>query len=306
MNNNLPQPLSLNDDTFLQETSHLNNEAFVELAYRTYVKRIYDETGFNSYVFQLYNDICSRQQVLVEFRQSQEFNDLWNFISSLSGIEIISVHLPKTAGTAFGQSLEKVYGPEQIIRDDIMQLTVHRYILPEVTPKFRAIHGHFDAKSYKGYFPDAKKIVWVRHPIFRLISNYFYWKSLPKELVPENIDSIDIVEFSELYIHNEMSLFLKGMELTDFYFVGIQDFFKSDLHELSESLGWSDSQVSTANTNEFPSYQDCIKSVVNNNKVVSKLLALNHEDMQLYQAALNLRAKRLGLPNYMQQFMLCC
>jgi Domain of unknown function (DUF4214)/Sulfotransferase family len=306
MNNNFYRQSSLDDVAFLQATSNLSHEAFLELAYRTYLKRIYEQAGFESYLNWLYSGDFSRQQVLAEFRASQEFKDLWNFISSLSGIEIISVHLPKTAGTAFGKVLEKVYSSEKIIRDDCMQLTVHRYISPEVTSNFKVIHGHFDARSYNGYFPDAKRIVWVRHPIFRLISNYFYWKSLPRELVPENIDAIDIVEFSELYIHNEMSLFLNGTELSDFYFVGIQEFFKSDLSELSQNLDWSHSDVFTANTNEFPNYQDRIKDVVNNDKVVSKLLALNYDDMQLYKAALNLRAKRLGFPNYMQQFMLCC
>lgn len=305
MYNSHPQLVPLNDEAFLQETSHLNHQAFLELAYRTYLKRIYDQAGLESYLFLLCSDNCSRQQVLAEFRESQEFKDLWDFISSLSGIEIISVHLPKTAGVTFGKVLEKVYGSEKIIRDDCMQLTIHRYISPEVTSNFRVIHGHFDAKSYNSYFPKAKRIVWVRHPIFRLISNYFYWKSIPKELVPENIDAIDIVEFSELYIHNEMSQFLDGMELNDFDFIGIQEFFRFDLYELSQKFGWSDTEVGTANTNQFPSYHDCIKRVVNNDKVVSKLLALNSEDMQLYQAALNLRAQRLGLPNYIQQFMLC-
>ena len=32
-----------------------------------------------------------------------------------------------------------------------------------------------------GAFPKAKKIVWLRNPIFRIISEYYYVVSYPKE-----------------------------------------------------------------------------------------------------------------------------
>lgn len=64
MYNSHPQLVPLNDEAFLQETSHLNHQAFLELAYRTYLKRIYDQAGLESYLFLLCSDNCSRQQVL--------------------------------------------------------------------------------------------------------------------------------------------------------------------------------------------------------------------------------------------------
>lgn len=65
-----------NDITFLQSTSPLNNEAFVEEVYRTYLKRSPDVNGKNSFLQNLGNGTLTRQQILATIRQSGEFTAL--------------------------------------------------------------------------------------------------------------------------------------------------------------------------------------------------------------------------------------
>ncbi|MGB3513307.1 MAG: sulfotransferase family 2 domain-containing protein, partial [Microcoleaceae cyanobacterium] len=115
------------------------------------------------------------------------------------GIEIISVHVPKTAGTTFRDVLEQVYGVAGICVDNQLQY-------PTIKPQFRVIHGHFPMIKYEGKFPQAKRIIWLRNPVERLISQYFYWKNLPLENNPFNDphhklvieQNLSIVEFAEM------------------------------------------------------------------------------------------------------------
>jgi hypothetical protein len=71
--------------------------------------------------------------------------------ASKSQLQIISVHIPKTAGTTFGQILAQVYGDAQVLFDNpqidrIGELSI-------IEPHIRAIHGHFPVGKYAGHFP---------------------------------------------------------------------------------------------------------------------------------------------------------
>jgi tetratricopeptide (TPR) repeat protein len=65
-----------NDITFLQSTSHLNNEGFVEEVYRIYLKRSPDVKGKSSFLQNLGNGTLTRQHFLATIRQSGEFTAL--------------------------------------------------------------------------------------------------------------------------------------------------------------------------------------------------------------------------------------
>ncbi len=92
--------------------------------------------------------------------------------------------------------------------------------------------------------------------MLRLISLYFFWKSLPRtedeslhNYVQEK--NLDLVEFAKIpQLRNEMSQYVGGRNLTDFYFVGIQGFFKDDLTNLCQMLNWPEIQITYENTNK--------------------------------------------------------
>jgi hypothetical protein len=208
--------------------------------------------------------------------------------------ELISVHLPKTAGTAFRHVLIDVYGLDAVLEDyppdRIYQLTT------PVSPKIRVIHGHFAPNKYDR-FSQAKKIVWLRHPIFRLISEYFFAKTINDrknaihaQLLEKNLN---ILEFARIpAMTNFLSQKLEGMKPEQFDFVGIQEFYREDLADLQQLMGWRDFQPTVKNSNRYPEYYQCLQAILNDSSLMNALAQVNQQDMELYATALSLRAKR--------------
>ncbi|WP_150111603.1 FkbM family methyltransferase [Oscillatoria nigro-viridis] len=223
-------------------------------------------------------------------------------------VEIISVHLPKTAGSTFRQILIQVYGSEQVFCDYFLDGFTEKvesrpvtHALEWISPQHRVIHGHFPVSKYKEYFPEAKWIIWLRNPILKLISYYFFQKGIPATDDSPLIRHIqetqmDIFEFAELPAIKYWSApsIISGMKLSDFYFVGIQDFFKEDMEDLKKKLGWSEMEVSVFNENPYPKYQNLLQEMLDDSKLMNNLEHILSADMELYQEALNLREKRRG------------
>ena len=231
-----------------------------------------------------------------------------------SQLEIISVHVHKTAGGTFGRALKQVYGELQVFSDYEGENLETILAGLSVQPHVRVIHGHFDARKYKGYFSSAKRIIWLRNPIIQFISGYFFLMSQPlkdvffseehKYMVENNIG---LLEFAEMGAKNFIPLsdfYCLDVDLTDFYFVGVQEFFQDDLAELKQMLGWADFKREVFNQNKYPNYLENLKEALEDEKLLNKLIAMNRPDLELYQTALDLRAKRKKLSNSWEQYEL--
>ncbi|MCL2932549.1 MAG: sulfotransferase family protein [Trichodesmium sp. MAG_R03] len=206
-------------------------------------------------------------------------------------VEIISIHVPKTAGTTFKNILFQVYGTEGVCVDN-------QPGYPEVGTKARVIHGHFPTIKYEGKYPSAKRIIWLRNPVERLISQYFYWKGLPLGENPFNDphhtlvveQNLSILEFAEMpEMRNLMYKATSEKPITNFYFIGIKEYFKEDLQRLKEKLNWPDFPVTSRQTNQYPNYQEKLQKILSDQKTLDKLASLNPLDIELYQQALRLR-----------------
>lgn len=210
-------------------------------------------------------------------------------------IELISVHIPKTAGTAFRHVLTDIYGLNGVL-GDYPPDQIHQ---PEnaISKEIKVIHGHFQPSKYQEYFPAAKRIVWLRHPLFRLISEYFFAKTINDRnnaIHAQLLDgNLSILEFAQIpQMKNFLSKKMQGLEIAEFDFVGIQEFYFADLEELKNMMGWSNFQPIIKNSNRYPQYQKCLQEILNDPLLMDRLSKLNREDMELYRDALNLRAKR--------------
>ncbi len=232
-----------------------------------------------------------------------------------TGVEIISVHIPKTAGTTFKKVLQQVYSEEEIFFDYPHRGPQRNRMLKKEKPNIKIIHGHFPGNKYDLKFPEAKKIIWLRNPIERLISHYFFWKSWQvlinsdatdgsaeselsgcgEENTPRKEDVLTVIEFAE---RSEMqnllaANFLKNQKLTDFYFAGIQEYFKEDLVQLTKSFKWQPYNLEFTNKNPYPEYYSLFKEILGNQEIVDQITELNREDVEIYQEALSLREKRI-------------
>lgn len=294
------------DEAFLQETEGLNEGLFLEVAYETYLKRKPDKEGKNHHIQDLGNGSRTRQDLLTILRQSPEFESLWKLIekellASSLGLEVISIHVPKTAGITFGKVLQQVYGAEEVFCEDgklPLAIILEQRLIRLQT---KVIHGQFPASRYKEclLYSSPKLIAWLRHPITRLISGYCDFIGKPTEAsendFQEDVNKTqpDLVEFAEMPENqNVISEYLRGIEITDFFFIGIQEFFQDDLNNLKEILDWPELEIGWNNKNKYQGYHTYVNKVLGDKNMVAKLAALNSEDIEVYQTALNLRQKR--------------
>jgi hypothetical protein len=201
---------------------------------------------------------------------------------------VISIHIPKCAGTSFHLALRAVYG-------DRLQLNYggafHRGQAEAwaVPANVECIHGHFLADTFVGRFPSARLVTWVRDPIERVVSNYHHCLRAPdlrddccRRLHEERLT---LVEFAELdWMRNTMARYLAGRAVTDFAGVGIAECFDESLAMFRRELGWNQPipAVPPANTNPgrlTPVYD--LDAATRR-----RLTDLNAADLVLYQEAL--------------------
>jgi len=160
--------------------------------------------------------------------------------------KIISIHIPKTAGTTFQSYLASAYDNNLIevstkplfTRCDELS---NRDKLHLNTFNEHVVHGHFtfDEIEYnKEYF----YITWLRDPVERVISHYFFWKNRPdinmhpieKKIKYENLS---LAEFAEIPCMRNVGLFFLGKDgLNKINFIGITELFDESMHLLFKQL----------------------------------------------------------------------
>ena len=216
-------------------------------------------------------------------------------------VELISVHVPKTAGTTFQAILNQVYGEENIYLDYKEPRPV-KYGLSKLPSKTRVIHGHFLHFKYDHLYPQSQRIIWVRNPIYLVISLYFYWLHIPLGPVEKQQKIVrDVKNFKigldEFIERPEARNFLSkysGELLTKFDFVGVQEFLEEDLIYLKKMLCWCDFSmtIKKTNPNPNPKYKQELEEVFSNKEIIEKIIKNNQEDLEIYQEALKLRSER--------------
>lgn len=82
------RPDQISDDFFYEATYHLNDQAFLQAVYRTYLKRELDPGGSSCWLPTLRSGKFSRKNCLKGIRQSGEFQQKWP--SALENIKLFS------------------------------------------------------------------------------------------------------------------------------------------------------------------------------------------------------------------------
>ena len=219
---------------------------------------------------------------------------------------LISVHLPKTAGESFFLSLQSVYG-ENIQRDysdgPLQKSKLDRNMealqaaIANVDNEFDGIdciHGHFMPVKYlilESYW-DVQFITWLRNPIDRAISHYFYWKNnydkknagpLQRKMIDEDWDLVRFVFCAEL--QNFYVQYLWGFPIERFDFIGITERYGKELAYLSEHIIQENLVIHKVNIGKKPNY-DITPDL---RKEMEKF---HCADMELYQKILKKKSKR--------------
>ncbi len=153
---------------------------------------------------------------------------------------IISVHIPRTAGSSFRELLQERFG-DRLAYHYYHFLDAAMQPVDEPGPGAECLHGHFPATLHLSRYPNAALITWVRRPLDRIISEYKFLKQSPDEgnaLSRLIQDGATLVEFAEhVGNRNRMCAYLDGQPLSRFAFVGISEQFDLELDRLERCTG---------------------------------------------------------------------
>lgn len=164
--------------------------------------------------------------------------------------KFISVHVPKTAGTTFLKLISSTYG--RTFKSDYVDImNLNSVILHGDKPinkirsdikKYNVIMGHFRASKY--LYLKRPYVAWVRNPVDRVISHFYFWMHLWKKERKRNWDpklsklfenKWTVVDFSKMF-SNQMCYFL-DCDIKNFKFIGISENFDKELYRFEKIFG---------------------------------------------------------------------
>jgi len=215
-------------------------------------------------------------------------------------VELISIHVPKTGGTSFGSVLDDIYGRSNVFRDYSDRVLSPGSLVRENysvwfktdrvqtvrkvnTGRFRVVHGHFLLKKYSGLYSTARRVVWIRNPVDRLLSNYYYdrWRRGDIEPFEQYV-----LQENRINVFSEM---LDDYTLNDLFFVGVTEFFFEDVSRLGTLLSWKKLSLGQSRYRRKESRNREYRVLTLAQGVRKMVEDLNCEDMDLYRATLELR-----------------
>ena len=213
-----------------------------------------------------------------------------------NSIELVSLHIPKTAGTSFRNILKDVYGGSHVARLDIrkhIELNGKLHKGSKLKPGIRVVHGHFPFQKLIDQFvirEGTPVITWLREPAERVISNYYYLDKILRQELNEEKKDLNILAKMEKTIleyaatetnRNRISKFLDGIEPEEFFFIGFTDHYQDDLELLSRMLKWENYSLLKQNiTGNKPNLDE---------ETLQRIKALNTADYEIYNKALQIR-----------------
>lgn len=224
-------------------------------------------------------------------------------------VTIISVHLPKTAGTSFAASLTEHFG-ERFRRDNDDQaickpvalrcreaLAAALDIAEQGLPGIGCVHGHFLPLKYLllDTRHDLTFVTWMREPVARLLSHYFYWQASydPATSAPHHRRFIEECWTLEQFCLSEQfrniyTQYLWGFPLEKFAFIGISEHFPEDLRDFSRRYLGIELEARRENATVSAHPRPKLEP-----DLLERVRRFHAADIELYRRAQQLRQSRL-------------
>jgi hypothetical protein len=219
---------------------------------------------------------------------------------------IVSVHLPKTAGSSLRVVLERHFGSRLLL--DYADLPINtpaairnRKALQDAASlnnrnygAYGCIHGHFLPAKYLPLKESigALFVTWLRDPLERMCSHYNFWKrtydpysapALHRRVVEESWSLEQFCFAAEL--KNFYAQFTWGFRAEFFDFIGITEHIDEDMTVFARRfLGTELKEVPTANVAPSDNSTEFLGANFHR-----QFRDFHEEDYRIYQAALTIR-----------------
>ena len=223
-------------------------------------------------------------------------------------LELISVHVPKCAGWSMYQALERVYSHDAILYDHAdrpadpmspMNLDRDGFIKRAQAQAATTlqgklvVHGHFYVRKYEQIHARCR-ITFLRHPVERAISHYYYWlgserhgHSLQDYVLDRQLSLVEFVHLPFIrFLYTKV--FFRDVDMKTFDVIGSCESIEDDVRTVSRLLG-KDLTLQRTNTNPFESYGQKQRDILADSKVRGALHDALAEDIRFYESAMALR-----------------
>jgi len=198
---------------------------------------------------------------------------------------IVSLHIPKTAGTSLLMAYQTAFGDRlvQYNEDPKFILASSRN---DIQTRFDIVHGHLNAAALDIVMDkDAIVVTFLRDPVQRVLSSYFFHKNPEtKNVLGEKVrsQSMSLEEFADMPGQRNLQTKMiapVGRDRLDF--IGISEQFSTSLERLSDILPIRLELPKSLNVNKK-------KSVGGTYDIDSKtrdfIVNRNTKDIELYQS----------------------
>lgn len=208
---------------------------------------------------------------------------------------LISVHIPKTAGTAFRTILSAHFG-ERLYLDyterplapgfrwrRLRQRLKPGRVAAGFESAFDCVHGHFVADKYDAADRPVRCVAWLRDPVERMISHYSYWKRVPdlrnpdcRMLIERNLSIEDFAALPRM--RNVMTRFFGGKKPEDFFFLGTVETMAESLARFNRLTGIAVDAMPVENRGEDSAVHTSVSASAR-----QTIDRLNRRDRALYE-----------------------
>jgi hypothetical protein len=215
---------------------------------------------------------------------------------------VVSVHVPKTAGSTFRLWLATAFPCEGSLFLDYLDRPVDPLSHMNLDPKgflvrqgkrrlpkgAKVVHGHFWARKYEAV-PDAFRMTFLRDPIDRTVSHYWYWMTHPPgdHSLHQRVlrEKYTIEQFVQLpLIRGVYSLaFFRETDMSSFDFIGDFARFEREVDRLERLLGRRGDR-NRQNKNEDPAYADRKAETLAPGPMRDRLTNALADDVRFYEA----------------------
>lgn len=214
--------------------------------------------------------------------------------------QIVSIHMPKAAGTTLQTLFRQTYGDSAVLMDyaedpcnpaSVMHLDPDTWWerRPSVLPaEIKVAHGHFHAAKYDR-LKDAYRLTFLRHPLDNLISIYFYWKQIPPQ--PSALHqyflsaNLDILGLARLPLLRNLytSTYFGGWDMGRLDFIGRYETREEDLARLETVLGIPLDSTLHVNATEPERINPEREALMADSGLMGRLTDLLAQDISFYE-----------------------